>query len=113
MLSPNRSGKPKTNVGWAYCASTSSQDLVLLYFERDCPRAVLSGLRAEGRYRMQWFNPRTGEWLAPSEDGIPADREGNLQLPPFPTGETKSQEDWAMKVMPVQGMPEKSVPRAE
>jgi hypothetical protein len=98
-LSPNRSGQPKTNLGWAYCARTKSRELSLLYFERDCPRAVLSGLRAGGRYRLQWFNPRTGEWLAPSENGIQADLEGNLQLPPFPAGGAKSKEDWAMKVM--------------
>jgi hypothetical protein len=99
MLLPNRTGKPKSNVGWAYCASTSSRKLNLLYFERDCPRAVLSGLRAGRSYSLHWFNPRTGEWIEPCENVIQADSKGKLYLPPFPTGGANSKEDWAMKIM--------------
>jgi hypothetical protein len=99
LLSPKRSGKPKTNVGWAYCARTESGNITLLYFERDCPRARLSGLIAAGRYRVQWFNPRTGEWLTPSKHSLQADDKGWLRLAPFPSGETTSKEDWAMKVI--------------
>ncbi len=102
MLSPNRSGKPKTNVGWAYCARTQSRRITLLYFERDCPRAQLSGLSASGRYSLQWFNPRNGVWLVSSEKAVRADSKGRLRLPPFPSGGAKSKDDWAMKVVLVE-----------
>ncbi|MCF7973868.1 MAG: DUF4038 domain-containing protein, partial [Phycisphaerae bacterium] len=101
-LSPNRSGKPKTNVGWAYCARTKSGSLHLLYFERDCPMAVLSGLHAGEGHSLQWFNPRTGQWVAPAQKVMQADDTGRLRLPPFPGGDTASREDWAMKIMPVE-----------
>ncbi|NQV35487.1 MAG: DUF4038 domain-containing protein [Phycisphaeraceae bacterium] len=100
-LSPNRAGKPKTNVGWAYCARTKSGNITLLYFERDCPSAVLSGLEAAGRYSLRWFNPRTGQWIEPARQSVQADDQGKLRLPPFPGGDTKSGDDWAMKVMEI------------
>jgi len=101
VLSPNRSDKPQTNVGWAYCARTKSGKTHLLYFERDCPGAVLSGLNPGARYTLQWFNPRTGKWISPAHKVKQADDKGNLILPPFPGAQAKSREDWAMKVKPV------------
>jgi len=100
LLSPNRSGAAKSLDGWAYCAATADRDLVLLYFEQDCPRATLSGLPAGREYRVQWFDPRIGRWLdaaTPSEMiTVPAD--GTVSLPSFPGGKEKSNTDWALKL---------------
>lgn len=57
LVSPNRSGKPNTCVGWAYCARTADENLFLVYFEKDCPRATLSGARPGAKYKAEWFNP--------------------------------------------------------
>jgi hypothetical protein len=96
LIQPNRSGPEKDFVGWAWCARTDDKRLFLLYFEKDCPQATLSGANGNGRYEATWFNPRTGEWMkvATSE----ADANGTLCLPAFPDGETKSRIDWALKL---------------
>ncbi len=98
LLSPNRSGKPKSNVGWAYCAHTGEKDLFLLYFEKDCPQAALSGAAAGAAYAAQWFNPRTGRWR-PVKAPLAADAKGKIALPKFPGGKDRSANDWAMKLL--------------
>ena len=97
LLSPRRTGKPKSNVGWAYCARTPDRELFLLYFEKACPKATLTGATPNGRYAARWFNPRTGEWKPASE--ATADARGRLALPSFPGGRTTSANDWAMKLV--------------
>lgn len=98
QLSPNRSGPAKSLSGWAYCACTESRDLVLLYFEQDCPRATLSGMPAGQVFEAVWFDSRTGGWLSAEKKAISAGADGTMRLPPFPGGETKSQTDWALKL---------------
>jgi hypothetical protein len=100
LLSPNRSGEAKTLDGWAYCAATADRDLVLLYFERDCPRATLSGLPAGREYQFQWFDPRTGRWLdtAATFQTISSPADGTIPLPPFPGEREKADNDWALKL---------------
>ena len=98
LLAPNRSGKPNTCTGWAYCARTKGLDLFLLYFEKDCPRAVLGGARPGAPYAAQWFNPRTGEWTAAGSQALSADADGKIVLPPFPDGKAPSEHDWALKL---------------
>jgi hypothetical protein len=100
-LAPNQSSGPKTNVGWAYAARSAERDLFLLYFERDCPKAVLSGASPEGKYKVQWFNPRTGDWLDTNPRVLAADSAGRIRLPGFPYGGEKSTDDWAMKLTAV------------
>ena len=100
LLSPSRSGEPKSLDGWAYCAATASRDLVLLYFEQDCPQATLSGLPAGRRYQAHWYDPRTGHSLDadPSSKMITAATDGTVRLPEFPGGKAKSDTDWALKL---------------
>jgi len=100
LLTPNRSGEAKSLNGWAYCAATAGRDLVLLYFEQDCPRAALSGLPAGQDCEVHWYDPRTGRWLDAAADGetITADAAGTIRLPPFPGGKAKSDIDWALKL---------------
>ena len=99
-LSPNRSGDAKSLDGWAYCASTAGRDLVLLYFEQDCPQATLSGLPGGRDYQVQWYDPRTGRWLNTSTKSrkITVATDGTIPLPVFPGGKVKSDTDWALKL---------------
>ena len=94
LLTPNKSSGPKTNVGWAYCACMGQRDIFLLYFERDCPPAALSGLQVEARYQALWFNPRTGHWC--NADLVRANAQGSLELPVFP--DKTCQQDWGLKL---------------
>jgi hypothetical protein len=98
LVSPNKSGGPKTNVGWAYCSRTAQRDLFLLYFEKDCPRAAVSGAVPGVRYRAQWFNPRTGVWLDAGSGVLAADATGKIDLPLFPGDSAKSADDWGLKL---------------
>ena len=97
MLSPNQSGKPKSMFGWAFCARTAARDLFLLYFEKECPRATLTGTKPGGRYQARWFYPQNGEW---NNEGVPlvADAAGSITLPPYPEAGNKSETDWALRL---------------
>lgn len=97
LLEPNESASKKGNVGWAFCARTASKDLFLLYFERDCPRATLSGAVPGHPYALRWFNPRTGQWISP-EAVVTSDPQGTFQLPSFPDGSDPSATDWAVRI---------------
>lgn len=96
LLTPHRSGKSKGLTGWAYCARTAERDLFVVYFERDCPRATLSGLRPKARYRAQWFDPRAGKWLGRST--VVADASGKARLPSFPGAKARPATDWGLKL---------------
>jgi len=98
LISPNKSSGPRTNVGWAYCAGTAKKDFFLAYFERDCRKATISGVRPETGYRFRWFNPRTGRWLDTSSDVLDADAAGKIDIPPFPGGNKTCGEDWGLKL---------------
>jgi len=98
LISPNKSGEPKTCLGWAYCARTADKDFFLVYFERDCPRATLSGAKARGKYQAQWFNPRTGDWAAASDETLTADATGQIALPAHPGNKAKADADWGLKL---------------
>jgi len=97
LVSPHRSGKPRGLTGWAYCARTEGRDLFLLYFEKGCPRATLSGARPRGNYKARWFDPRTGEWLG-GAGTLAADPSGEIALPRFPGSKARSDTDWALKL---------------
>jgi len=96
LLCPCRSGPEMGYTGWAYCARGQERDLFLLYFEQDCPRAVLSGTRPGGNYLAEWFDPRTGAWHRATRQL--ADADGRIALPPFPGGVDRATEDWALKI---------------
>ena len=96
LVQPNESGEPEGYTGWAYCARTSDKDLFLLYFEKDCPRATLSGALPHGKYTAKWFNPRTGG--SSEVDFLAADSSGNVSIPTFPDNSDISKNDWALKL---------------
>jgi len=91
LLCPNKNHRTDGNCGWAYCARSPQKDLFLLYFEADCPPAVLRGVLFERDYFAVWFDPRDGRWI---EAGILSSTSlCEIQLPAFP-----SDSDWAMKL---------------
>ncbi len=96
LLQPNRTGKDKSCLGWAYCARTAEKDLFVLYFEKDCPKASLSGALPRSKYKALWFNPRTGDWIGASI--LSADSAGGIVLPNFPDKSKRSNTDWGLKL---------------
>jgi len=96
MVQPNRSGKEKSCFGWAYCARTAEKDLFVLYFEKNCPQATLSGVLPRSKYKALWFNPRTGDWIGAGV--LIADSTGKITLPNFPDKSTRSNTDWGLKL---------------
>ena len=102
-VSPNQSGKPKGVAGWAFGATTAQRDLFMLYFEKDCPQAVISTARPGGQYKAQWFNPRTGQWSDAAAGQVLADVSGRIVVPRFPGDGVNSESDWALKLTLVLG----------
>jgi hypothetical protein len=98
LLDPRESGPAHGYVGWAYAAGTPGKDFLLLYFEKDCPRATLSGLSPDRAYQARWFNPRSGQWTRAGEGSLVAGPSGTAELPPFPNGKPRSSLDWALKL---------------
>ena len=96
-ISTNQSAGPKAATGWAFGAATPERDLLLFYFEKDCPQTVVSGAKASARYSARYFNPRHGQWNGAAV-AIVADASGHITLPPFPNQLTKSDDDWALKL---------------
>ncbi len=96
-ISPNQSAGPKGATGWAFGAATAGQELLLLYFEKDCPAATVTGAKPNAEYTARWFNPRSGEWIV-MDVPVMTDASGRMGLPPFPNGMAKSEEDWALKL---------------
>ena len=99
LLSPGRAGKSDSCIGWAYCLRAPEKDFFLLYFEKDCPVATLSGGLSNTRYQVRWFNPRTGQWL--EEKVLLADASGQIALPGFPGNLSRSEIDWGLKLKSV------------
>jgi hypothetical protein len=91
LVMPNKTGPDFSYYGWAYCAATPERDLLLLYFENDAPlEARLRGVRVGEQYRAQFFDPRSGEWLAPGPAAtVPPS--SVLPLPERPDGR-----DWGL-----------------
>jgi len=96
LVRPNKTGKEKSCIGWAYCARTAEKDLFVLYFEKDCPKASLSGALPRSNYKALWFNPRTGDWIGAGV--LSADSAGGIVLPNFPDKSTRSNTDWGLKL---------------
>lgn len=93
LVIPNKSGPPISYDGWSYCAHSSDRELFLIYFEAGAPKeAWLRGVRLHARYRLAWFDPRTGAWLPPGEPLTVGD-DTLLVLTPRP-----DERDWGLLV---------------
>ncbi len=82
-IQPNKSGGNDVTTGWAYGSATQAQDLLLMYFEKDCPRAVVSGMEPNTKYDASWFDPRNGQWIH-VEAPVITGESGQIILPQFP-----------------------------
>jgi hypothetical protein len=98
-VSPNKSGDEIGYTGWAYCARTDNKEFFLLYFEKDCPKGMLSGAIPNRTYTAQWFDPRTAEWRDAGSGALKADASGKIVLPDFPDNSPTSTNDWAMRLL--------------
>jgi len=92
LVTPNKTGPAMAYRGWAFCAGTPEKNLVLCYFEKDCPQATVRGLLPNLHYQMRWFNPVTGKWFGDSRmNSVESDAVGRAYLPPFP-----GDHDWGL-----------------
>jgi hypothetical protein len=96
-IKPNQSAGAKVNSGWAYGAATPKHDLMLLYFEKNCPKATVAGLKPKTNYAARWFDPRNGKWIS-FVGPLVVDDSGQITLPPFPDKTNQSGMDWALKL---------------
>ena len=71
----------------------------MIYFESDCPSAMLAGARTRTVYDAKWFNPRTGAWSSADGGTAVAEADGTIQLPAFPSGKQRSTTDWELKLI--------------
>jgi len=83
--------------GWSFLLRNPNADFALLYFENKAVPARLSGFVSGITYRWTWFNPRTGQWLAPIS--LTADSAGMLATPTPPAGAPADASDWAAKIL--------------
>ena len=83
IVTPNKSGPPLGYRGWAFCARTSDYEILLCYFEKDCPQVVVRGLSPGAAYTSTWFDPRSGSWME-DEQVLMADSGGGIKLPTYP-----------------------------
>jgi len=97
-IMPHQSAGPKVTTGWAYGSATPEQDLIMLYFEKDCPHSVITGVRPGKKYAVSWFDPQKGTWIRP-DNSITSDASGRIILPPFPDKKARSETDWALKLI--------------
>lgn len=94
MVTPNKSGAVKGYTGWAYCACTKEKDWFMLYFEEESPNAIVRSVIHDAKYRVQWFNPRNGEWLDDVNfKFLISDQACRITLPDKPTNE-----DWGLSL---------------
>jgi hypothetical protein len=94
LVSPNKTHEVNGYEGWAYSAHTPEKDIVLAYFEKDCPRSQLRALRPESVYRAEWFDPRAGTWGDAGRGWLQSTVAGVILLPPFP-----SDLDWGLRLI--------------
>ena len=92
LVSPSQTHEVTGNRGWAYCARTADKELFMAYFEADCPQSAIRGAQQAESYRVDWFDPRTGEWL--NGGTVEATSDAEIPLPDFPY-----EGDWAVKLV--------------
>lgn len=103
LITPNKSG-PAVECWreWAFCAATKNKDFVLGYLEYGCPDVTMRSLRYKAKYRLRWFNPRTGEWTPAAKSMIlETDEHERLKMPRILSYRAK--EDWGFCLTLIEG----------
>jgi len=95
---PSRApGSPEDGLdGWTLMARTPDTDLALLYFENEAVLPTLRGFQAATEYVLTWFDPISGEWLAPLH--VRSDAAGTIVLTSFPDSANPAARDWAARI---------------
>ena len=101
QIQPNKSAGPKVTTGWAYASATHGNELLMLYFEKDCPQTIITGMKPDAMYIAGWFDPRNGLWIR-VDNPLIAEQSGKIILPLFPDKTSRSDKDWALKLTLVQ-----------
>ena len=70
----------------------------MLYFENECEAPRISGFIPNSQYRLEWFDPITGEWL-PQPAQQTTSGGGSLVIDSFPDNTTISIRDWSLKII--------------
>jgi hypothetical protein len=83
--------------GWAYLLISPQKELAFAYFESGSEIPLVKGLLPGMKYKMSWFDPITGEWLA-NPQMITADVNGRIRLESFPDSTSLSVRDWSLKM---------------
>ena len=93
FVSPNKTHDYDGFDGWAYCARTPDKEIIMIYYEKDCPADRVRSVRHDGIYHAEWFDPRTGDWLdAGTLLADPLER--IISVPAKP-----SDDDWCLKLI--------------
>lgn len=93
LVSPNKTHVINGYEGWAFSAHTPGREIVLAYFEKDCPTSQIRTLAPLSIYRAQWYDPRSGTWSDAGNGWLKANVSGVMVLPAFP-----SDLDWALRL---------------
>ena len=90
---------PELLEGWSHMVKTPDNKLVLIYFEQEAQKQIVSNLAKNERYRASWFNPIDGKWI--DFEGVYAqtDSTGTFIFPDFPDGGKFAIQDWAAKLV--------------
>ena len=83
ILSPNKAGDHMGLRGWAFASATPDRSYILGYAEKDCPKLFVRGLHPYDIYKLTWFNPRTGQWLADETVMLEVHVYGFIAMPHF------------------------------
>jgi hypothetical protein len=94
FVTPNKTQQTRSYEGWAYSAHTPERDIILAYFEKECPVSQVRALRPRSIYRAHWFDARNGTWLDAGSGWLRTDANGVIQLPAFP-----GNLDWGLKLV--------------
>ncbi len=86
--------------GRALMMQTPDKSLNMLYFENLCEVPLVKGLSPESNYKLQWFDPISGEWIANPKTKISSDT-GKIKIAAFPDNRKVSHRDWALKIKAV------------
>ena len=95
LVTPNKAGSYLGYRGWAYCAATEEKDFLLLYFEKECPKATVRGVLPERKFGVKWFNTKTGKWIDDQNcQYVSSSPTGRISIPNYPTDS-----DWGLSLI--------------
>lgn len=97
LLQPNQTPNEDKNMGWAYCMRDEAKIFFLMYFEKGCKRATLSGALPKTEYELSWFDPSVGKWMKKLH--LKSDTKGVIVLPDYPGEADLTKRDWAAKII--------------